>query len=80
MSTPAQRSLSAKLAAHVRLSRMTAADRRDMTAPATQAWLDRWEQQVDPDGLMSPQDRATAAAHARKAYMSALALKRHHSK
>jgi hypothetical protein len=37
--------------------------------------LARFERQVDPDGVLAPAERARRAAHARKSYMSLLALK-----
>jgi hypothetical protein len=36
---------------------------------------DRFERQVDPDGTLSPEDRARRAGHARKAFYLRLALK-----
>ncbi|PZS03652.1 MAG: hypothetical protein DLM56_08680 [Pseudonocardiales bacterium] len=44
------------------------------TAPARKAMLDRFDRQVDPDGLLDPADRARRAEHARKAYYTRLAL------
>jgi hypothetical protein len=38
--------------------------------------MDRFERQVDPDGLLDPRERAVRAQHARRAYMSKLAAKR----
>lgn len=35
----------------------------------------RFEDQVDPDGALPPEERARRAGHARKAYMLGLALK-----
>ena len=50
-------------------------DRTAATAPARAAFLDRFEQQVDPDGALAPAERARRAESARKAYMLQLALK-----
>ena len=36
--------------------------------------LDRFEREVDPDGVLSPEERARRAGHARKAYFTRLAL------
>ncbi|MGH3968275.1 MAG: hypothetical protein ACRDTV_09240 [Mycobacterium sp.] len=36
---------------------------------------DKFERQVDPDGKLSPAERAKRAEHARKAYFARLALK-----
>jgi len=44
-------------------------------APARQAMLEKFERDVDPDGVMSPTDRVKAAENARKAYFRRLALK-----
>jgi hypothetical protein len=34
-----------------------------------------WERQVDPDGVLDPQERARRAGHAKKAHFARLALK-----
>ncbi len=67
------RSLIARLAAHE--SRANPADPSTRTAPARRALLDRFERQVDPDGVLSPEERARRAGHARKAYFTRLALR-----
>lgn len=51
-------------------------DRSARTAPARAAAMERFEKQVDPDGVLPPRERAIRAEHARKAYMQRLALKR----
>lgn len=63
----------ARIAASERWSRT--ADPSAATAPARRAFLDRFERQVDPEGVLDPLDRARRAAHARKAYFARLALK-----
>jgi hypothetical protein len=63
----------AKLAAHVRWAGCT--DRTAATAAARQAFHDRWEKEVDPDGKLDPKERAKRAAHAKKAHYSRMALK-----
>ena len=50
-------------------------DSRVITAPARKAFLDRFEREVDPDGVLSADERFRRAGHARKAYMGRLALK-----
>lgn len=50
-------------------------DRAARTAPGRKAALERFERQVDPDGTLSPAERARRAEHARKAYFTRLALK-----
>lgn len=74
--TPAERSLRARIAAHTRWAGCD--DRRAATAPATRAFLDRFEKQVDPDGVLPPDERAKRAKNARSAHFSRLALARHH--
>lgn len=65
----------ARIAAHSRLANATASDRRDMTAAARRAFEDRWERQVDPDGVLTPDERARRAEHAKKAHFQRMALK-----
>lgn len=72
MSTPAERSLRARSAAHTKWSQT---DPVEGTAAARQAALDRFERQVDPEGVLAPAERARRAEHARKAYFTGLALK-----
>jgi rubrerythrin len=50
-------------------------DRAARTWPARKAMLDRFEKQVDPEGKLTPQERAKRAEWARKAHMQRLALK-----
>ena len=69
----AQRIMRARIAAHTLHSRLD--DPAAHTQPARSAFLDRFERQVDPDGTLSPAERARRAEHARKAYFTALALK-----
>lgn len=69
----ADRSLIARLAAHE--SWANTADPSARTAPARRAMLDRFERQVDPDGVLSPEERERRAGHARKAYFARLALR-----
>lgn len=71
--TPEQRRLRAQVAAHT--SWANTSDPAARTANARKAGLDRFEQQVDPDGMMDPAERARRAEHARKAYFKTLALK-----
>jgi hypothetical protein len=65
------RSLAAKVAAH---SLHAQRDARVTTAPARAAFLASFEHQVDPDGLLSPTERARRAVQARKAHFARLAL------
>ena len=70
--TPQERALRARAAAY-RLHSLY--DSRELTAPARKAFEDRFARQVDPDGLLSEEERARRAACARKAYYAALAAK-----
>ena len=70
--TPEQRSLQARMAAHSLHARV--ANPAAHTAPARRAFLDRFEREVDPDGVLKPEERARRAEHARKAYFLKLAL------
>lgn len=70
--SPAQRALQARLAAHTLHSRVS--DPRAHTAPARAAFLARFEAEVDPDGTLSPAERARRAGHAKQAYFARLAL------
>jgi hypothetical protein len=70
--TPEQRSLRARLAAHTLHAKV---DSREHTASARRAFLDRFEREVDPDGVLPEAERKRRAEHARKAYFAALALK-----
>jgi len=49
------------------------ADRKGRTAPTTGSFLARFENQVDPLGVLEPEVRLTMATHARRAYMLQLA-------
>jgi hypothetical protein len=70
--TPAQRSLRARIAAHA--SWANTSDRSARTAAARKAALDRFERQVDPDGVLPAEERTQRAASARKAHFARLAL------
>ena len=56
MSMTADRSLIARLAAHESWARTT--DPSARTEPARRALLARFEREVDPDGLLSAEERA----------------------
>lgn len=70
--TPAERRLAAQIAAHE--SWATTPDRTARTAPARAAMMAKFEQQADPDGKLSPAERARRAEHLRKAHFQRLAL------
>jgi hypothetical protein len=69
--SPAERSLRARLAAHTMHARH---DARETTTAARAAFLARFEAEVDPDGLLSPEERRRRAEQARRAYFTRLAL------
>lgn len=71
--TKSQRSTRGAKGAHV--SWANTEDPSARTAPARKAALERFERQVDPEGVLPPADRARRAEHARKAYFLGLALK-----
>jgi hypothetical protein len=49
------------------------ADRSARTRPARQAFLSRFEKEVDPDGTLPPAERQVRAEHAMRAHMLRLA-------
>src|SRR5690348_5690113 len=67
------RTLTARIAAHTRWAHEP--DRSAATAPARQAFADRFERDVDPDGKLDPVERATRAEHARKAHFLRMAAR-----
>ena len=71
--SPAEKSLRGHIAVHESWARTT--DRPARTANARKAALDRFEREVDPEGVLLPAERAIRAEHARKAYFARLALK-----
>ena len=66
--TPQQRTLRARLAAYS----MHAAGKTS-TKAATAASEARWAKQVDPDGVLSPDERDRRIKHAKKAHFTKLA-------
>ncbi len=70
--TPADRSLSGRANAHKLWAHVP--DRTAHTEPARRQFEARFEREVDPDGVLPPEERARRAAHARKAYFARLAL------
>jgi len=68
---PNERRLRARIAAHA-----LHAQGKTKTGPATQAsQVDRFLRQVDPGSELPLEERLRRAEHARKAYMTGLALK-----
>jgi hypothetical protein len=66
------RVLRARIAAHVLHAQIS--DEVEHTAPARAAFLSRFEREVDPDGVLDPEERTRRAEHAKKAYFLKLAL------
>lgn len=69
--SPSERRLRAQLAAHARWSRE---DRGAASARQRRVILRRFENEVDPDGKLSPDERAKRANNAMQSHMSKLAL------
>ncbi len=73
MSTPAGRKLAARVAAHS--SWAATPDRAARTQKARDAFNKRFDDEVDPDRILSSAERAIRAEHARRAHYLRLALK-----
>lgn len=71
--TPAERKLRASIASHE--SWAQTGDRSARTAPARQALSAKFEDLVDPDRVLAPEERARRAESARQAHYKRLALK-----
>lgn len=71
-STAAERSLRARIGAYALHSQV---DGTAHTQKARDAFLARFETQVDPTGVLPPEERHRRALCARKEYMTRLALK-----
>ena len=50
-------------------------DARETTKAGRAAFMQRFIDEVDPDGILEPEERAKRAAAARRAYMLRLSLK-----
>jgi hypothetical protein len=72
-STPSERVLRARMAAHI--SWANTDDRSARTTPARRAALGRFEDRVDPDRTLSPAERARRAENAMRAHMTRMALR-----
>jgi hypothetical protein len=70
MITPEKRSMRSRISAH----RVHAAGKTN-TAPARNAFMNRFEREVEPECALSPHERHKRAGHARKVYFTSLALK-----
>ena len=72
--TPSQRTQRARIAARARWSRE---DGSAGTQAARSAFMDRFERQVDPDGVLDPRERARRAELAKREHFQRLAYLRH---
>jgi len=71
-SSAAERRQRARLAAHAMHAHH---DGRAVTAKARRTFLERFEHQVDPDGVLPVAERRRRAEHARREHMLRLALR-----
>jgi len=67
----AAKDINRRIAAEISWSRTY--DRSARTRPAREAFLRRFEREVDPDGKLPPDQRRRLADHAMRAYMLRLA-------
>ena len=72
MSGTSEAALRGRVGAYVAHSRH---DSREITARARAAFLERFEREVDPEGLLPPDERRRRADYARRAYFARLTLK-----
>jgi len=68
--TPEERTLRARIGAQALHAKH---DAKVTTAKARETFLQRFELEVDPDGLLDPAERATRAEHAKRSYFLNLA-------
>lgn len=77
MASAAERSSAARIGANSSWAQTR--DWTSRTAPARQAFMARFEREVDPDGELDPEVRAKRADAAMRAYMGRLAKRRQKS-
>lgn len=75
MASPARRRLAGQIGAFSLHSKY---DSKELTANARKAFQSKFERQVDPDGILEPQERARRADALRSAHYKRLSLKRWH--
>jgi hypothetical protein len=61
------KNINARIAAEISWARTS--DRSARTRPAREAFLKRFEREVDPDGKLPSDERRRRAEHAKRAYM-----------
>jgi hypothetical protein len=71
--TPQQRVLRAKIAAYTHVAH---SDPKEMTKAARAGFMARFEREVDPDGVLSEEERQRRAKAAMRAHMARLRLAR----
>jgi hypothetical protein len=71
--TPSERTLRAQLAANTGWA--FTEDRSARTAPARRAAFAKFEQAVDPDGVLPAEERARRAENLRRAHLQQMALR-----
>lgn len=69
--TPEQRVMRARLGAYAQHAKH---DPKQTTAKARRTFVERFEREVDPDGVLEPTERARRAEAAKRAYYTRLAL------
>jgi hypothetical protein len=69
--TAEERKLRASIAAHEKHSRN---DPVESTAKARATFLERFQREADPDGVLDPAERARRADHLLKAHMARMSL------
>jgi len=72
--TPLERSTRARIAACVRWAHES--DRTAATAPARRGLMAKFEREVDPDGTLTPAERARRAGSLMDAHMARMRMKR----
>lgn len=70
---PEVRSMSARIAANSRWAREFFL--REATAAARRGFYRRFEREVDPDGVLTPEERAKRVGNAVSAYFTRMALR-----
>jgi len=72
--SPSQRTQRARIAAHARWSQQ---DGASGTQAAREAFLARFERQVDPEGVLPPAERLRRAESAKREHFQRMAYARH---
>ncbi|HEX2923375.1 MAG TPA: hypothetical protein VHS28_05035 [Chloroflexota bacterium] len=70
--SPSERILRSRLGAY---SLHAKYDSKQLTEKGREAFMTRFEREVDPEGVLPQKERQRRAEHARKAYFTSLALK-----